>query len=43
MSAQPITPAEINRRNSEFWGREGPEVVRRGANGVGALRWAGAR
>ena len=34
MSAQPITPAEINRRNSEFWGREGPEVVRRGANGT---------
>ena len=28
MSAQPITPAEINRRNSEFWGKETPETMR---------------
>ena len=34
MSAQPITPAEINRRNSEFWEKEGREMVRRGADGT---------
>ena len=28
MSAQPISPAEINRRNSEFWGKETPEAMR---------------
>lgn len=28
MSAQPITPAEINRRNSELWEKETPETMR---------------